>query len=463
MMCLPRPGHENDYFVLHLERGPGFFERRLLNLTLVTGATSSDEGMVAFKNKRLFDNGNWLDYFQATQHANGRDWWLVLSDSDPNADSRIFYTFFIGSDTTYLTHTQQFDIIESFPYIPITYRTFTPNGEKLLIADYDKGVYILSFDRCSGLLSNPQFIPLKLSYGVAASPNSQLMYVTSNELVVQFDLNTSDIGATADTVAIYDGFVDTFLGGVTRTHFGMPQVGLDGKIYYMSSTYWHYIAKPNLRGKDCNVIQHGLRGPVNGYSISYYPNYRLGPLDGSVCDTLGMDNRPVADFWWFADSTLSVDFADNSFYEPANWLWDFGDGSAMSQDTNPVHTFPAAGVYRVCLMVSNQYASDSICKFVPVGVLSAQGDEDQADPTKPYVRISPNPADQSFHLDYRWPDAAARAHLYNMAGRLVYAIRLSEQQGRVTFDTSSLPAGVYFLNIAGNGTEMVWRKVILAH
>src|SRR5262249_52834530 len=39
--------------------------------------------------------------------------------------------------------------------------------------------------------------------------------------------------------------------------------------------------------------------------------------------------------------------------QPLNYSWDFGDGSALSTDTNPAHTFVASGIYTVRLTVSD--------------------------------------------------------------------------------------------------------------
>ncbi|MCB9232468.1 MAG: PKD domain-containing protein [Bacteroidia bacterium] len=45
---------------------------------------------------------------------------------------------------------------------------------------------------------------------------------------------------------------------------------------------------------------------------------------------------------------------------PANLLWDFGDGNTSTQ-TNPVHTYPTAGTYTICLTSSNSCGSNTVC------------------------------------------------------------------------------------------------------
>ncbi|MGB9927317.1 MAG: protease inhibitor I42 family protein, partial [Methanosarcina sp.] len=72
-------------------------------------------------------------------------------------------------------------------------------------------------------------------------------------------------------------------------------------------------------------------------------------------------NNMVADFTVNTNSEalpLNVSFIDKSSGKPNSWFWDFGDGTA-STEQNPAHTFSSAGDYIVCLTVSNLYGIDS--------------------------------------------------------------------------------------------------------
>ncbi len=53
----------------------------------------------------------------------------------------------------------------------------------------------------------------------------------------------------------------------------------------------------------------------------------------------------------------------NSSSNAKTYLWDFGDGN-LSTNQNPSHIFPGYGTYRVCLKVTNNCGTDSICKMV---------------------------------------------------------------------------------------------------
>jgi len=69
---------------------------------------------------------------------------------------------------------------------------------------------------------------------------------------------------------------------------------------------------------------------------------------------------PIADFTSDVTSTCTgiVQFEDLS-YAATEWSWDFGDGSPLSTDQDPLHTYSADGTYTVTLSVTNPYGSDS--------------------------------------------------------------------------------------------------------
>ncbi|MBK8413864.1 MAG: T9SS type A sorting domain-containing protein [Bacteroidetes bacterium] len=51
--------------------------------------------------------------------------------------------------------------------------------------------------------------------------------------------------------------------------------------------FLHYIDQPDVSGVSCNVVQNSFFLPViNNATVPTYPNYQLGRLIGSSCDTL---------------------------------------------------------------------------------------------------------------------------------------------------------------------------------
>jgi hypothetical protein len=77
------------------------------------------------------------------------------------------------------------------------------------------------------------------------------------------------------------------------TLFDIAQLAPDGKIYIgtgNSTDKLHVIHSPDSAGLACNIEQHGIALPrYFSNSLPNHPNYHLGPVDGSVCDSLGIN------------------------------------------------------------------------------------------------------------------------------------------------------------------------------
>ena len=205
----------------------------------------------------------------------------------------------------------------------------------------------------------------------------------------------------------------------------------------------HVINRPNLGGEACDMQQHVFDFPYYYRSPPNFPNYRLGSLDGSACDTLGLDNLPLANCRPDPADTsgLSMQFWDVSAYAPATWHWDFGDGST-SQDTSPAHTYAAPGFYTVCQTVSNAYGSDSHCKIVhiqTVGTTDAGSGE--------ALQIYPNPTTGRIRL----PDARGalrELRVFDLTGREVFSSLTTD----TVVDLGALASGVYNLRVFNQTT-----------
>ncbi|MCC6413111.1 MAG: PKD domain-containing protein [Saprospiraceae bacterium] len=237
------------------------------------------------------------------------------------------------------------------------------------------------------------------------------------------------------------------------------QHGPDGKLYIWGggSHYMHIVDFPNRRGTDCGLRQRAIEllGTSAGASI-YFPRYRLGPIDGSSCDTLGLNNHPSALFRHDLEDTLAplqVTFTDASSYEPTSWQWDFGDGT-MSQDTNPVHTYALSGTYNVCLIAANAFAADTFCSSVTVGTTSLH-----ELPVLPHISISPNPFSQEIrvHLSAQL-DIEPRFILSDMYGRQITNTTLRDFETNIPLP--GLPNGVYAWQLFWKGVQTQQGKVV---
>src|SRR5690606_23713655 len=267
-----------------------------------------------------------------------------------------YYAYLLGPDGIHLHHVGTVDTL-----IPhgLGQSVFSPLGNYLSRVDAistNQGQFIslFSFDRCTGELHRAHTFHTTVGTftGAAFSSDERFLYADDNAHLWQWDLRAADVAGSQFLVDTFDGFVQP---GWFQMRFGPMMQAPDNRIYVVppagSSEFIHTIERPDQPGKACRFLQHNIDlTKPNGRSAPNVPNYRLGPLDGNPCDTLGLDNHPVARWrfeelepgWW-----QEILFTDMSYFDPHTWHWDFDDGSTSSE-RSPVHTFEP-GLYHVCL------------------------------------------------------------------------------------------------------------------
>jgi hypothetical protein len=242
-----------------------------------------------------------------------------------------------------------------------------------------------------------------------------------------------------------------------ESFFIESQAGPDGKIYFITGngTFdMHVVHSPDEGGTACRAERNAIRFDWPKSDLPNFPHFRLGSVDGSVCDSLGIDNLPWAHWRWEADTAQSLlaYFRDLSAYEPAAWHWDFGDpasgASNESTERRPTHVFSADGSYAVCLRVSNAYGADTLCRTVTVGSSAvsapwyAEGE----------AALHPNPAGAytALQLSHPLPQEGV-LELLSPAGRVAVRRELARGTAVARVELSGLPAGLYFWRLLGRG------------
>ena len=237
----------------------------------------------------------------AVRHANGRDWWLLKG----RYSSIGFHTFLVSSKGV-----EDYGI-QNFPRYGQDYDwdldgqcVFSPDGSKFATVIAHRGtINLFDFDRCSGKLSNQQAInvphlstnnPLdstekewRTTVGIAFSSNQQYLYVNGWNNVFQYELAENDSSKAwiwlNKSTSSQSNYANMYLAPNDKIYLGNKD-GLQGK--------WSVINNPNEKGINCNFEYKTFGFPL-WYGASAppcMPNYRLGVLKGSVCDTIG--NEP---------------------------------------------------------------------------------------------------------------------------------------------------------------------------
>ena len=272
-------------------------------------------GSVALKNIQLNPN-EIADCLTAVKHGNGRDWWLIskLSNATTTYNNR-FLKYLIVGDSIFNYAYQDFNDARDGDFQKIIWNS---SNDKFMLINTLGYMSEYNFDRCSGTISffRNIFIEQSSNYSRlfwegAYSPSGDIFYVSTNywfnvdtAFLLQLNLLSPDIAGTIDTL---ERFVDPI-------GTGAPRLAPDGKIYFSRPYLYGFpgfpypdsvrnninenlsvIHSPDSLGASCNYqpFSFYLGGKRTYYGLPNNPNYDLGPLTGSVCDTLtvGISNN----------------------------------------------------------------------------------------------------------------------------------------------------------------------------
>jgi len=460
-IILPIPETPNEYEVIYHygEQAEGLFKvSRLLSARI--RFNSFDDFNVIYKDKPIGPEVEWYrGQVNAVRHANGRDWWVMAFQSD----SKNYFAHLLDPDGIRLHHTGEVDTIIPAGLGDAAFSRLGNYYARMDAVTFDLGQFIsvFSFDRCTGDFTRLATIVLPAAFftGVSFSPSEKYLYGDDDRHLWQWNLDAIDIPGSQVLIDSFDGFIQPGWFGMYFAHMTEAP---DGRIYNVppagSSEFIHVIGRPNLPGKESQFRQHhiDLKRP-NGRTAPNVANFRLGPSDGSPCDTLGLDNHPVA--WWRYEEDQpglwkSIRFTDLSYFDPQTWYWDFGDGQNSSEQ-HPFHDFDP-GIYHVCLTVSNAFASDSSCQWIEI--LTTSIEEETA--IAPFI-LTPNPFKE--YIEIKTKDEFYKnitIALFDIHGRKVFSAPSITIPSRVFLP--DMPAGVYYVVIKEPGNNSYSFSVLKA-
>jgi hypothetical protein len=289
-VVLPDPAGKDKYYLIHtgvyidggVKYGPLYY-------TLIDMQANNGGGKVVTKNY-ILQQGSFSEP-AAVKHANGRDWWVLLRVSG----QPVILRYLISPEG--ITYMGEQVVPLTFPLNSGATRSrISPDGTKYAILSNFIALY--DFDRCSGFLLNQKVLPFITEFDynyLSFSTDSRFLYASNSRTITQYDLLADTITPTGlDTVQEFDytnyPFPPFYAG------FGDPVIAPDGKIYYVSTgttAYLHPLHRPNLPGSSCDFEVAGIRLPrINGRTYYNFPNYHLGAMEGSPCDTIVYKKRP---------------------------------------------------------------------------------------------------------------------------------------------------------------------------
>ncbi len=454
MLLLQAPGFPSIYYFFHIKTYfsiqplVGYYDNLLY--TKINMEANGGNGKVLFKNQPLISDTIQSDGLHAVRHANGRDWWVVCAK---HATNKYFELLLSPSGIT--VQSQNIGVptwSESGGEI-----VFSPDGTRMARFNTRDDLRIFDFDRCTGELSNPVHISFvdgeedETSAGLAWSADGHYLYAAEVDRILQFDAWAADISATRTLLAVREFNPTCQLG----SSLGYLELGPDGRIYcrpLSGQDCMHRIGRPERQGAESEFVHFYYTFDFSYKGLPHFPNFRLGPVDGSTCDTLGLNNHPLAGWRYDHTGGTGVDFTSVSWYEPEQWYWDFGDPVSgvlnYSTERNPSHDFSAPGAYEVCLTVSNLYGSDSKCKTV----WKTTSSSNELQTGWAGVKIYPNPTTG----DVYWTGAQnlpVTVNVFNALGQLQITRNVTNSH----LDLNTLPQGVYHFQMLSPANELLYN------
>lgn len=309
VVIIPFPGSDSLFYVFTIG-GISSNTMQGIFYSIVDMSLNGGLGGVIKKNTQL-KNFKMVDCLTAIKHGNGRDWWIVFRKSDfPNGSNAKYYEYLISPNGISNVKIKTIGSLNSTNSGRIT---FSNKGDHFVFINYKGLIELYDFDRCNGVITNPKTIypensqwPWKSYWSVVYSPNDNFLYVTNipetandTSRLYQFNLNAANIAASADTLR--------------ETNFmqqmGQLKLAPNGKIYLTTNYYGGYpysdttynyinmnlsvINAPDSLGAACNFTPYSfyLGGKRTYFGLPNNPDYNLGPVIGSGCDTLTAINE----------------------------------------------------------------------------------------------------------------------------------------------------------------------------
>jgi len=310
LALIPKPNDTTGKLFYLFSLGTGGPPNPGLFMTVVNMSLNGGLGGLLQENVQI-DNLDHGDCLTAIQHGNGEDWWLISKKRTlPITTFNRFYVFYVAGDTVIPLPDQDFNDMTDGDFQKIIWH---PTTNKFMLINTLGYMSEFDFDRCTGTITlNKIIYPEqssqynRLFWSGAYSPNGNVFYIARTSYgggygdfnyLLQYDLTALDIPASCDTL-------DTTMYPIADC--GDLRLAPDGKIYYSQAYPWGFpyedsmynyvnmnlgvINNPDVVGSGCNFAPFSfyLGGKRTYYGLPNNPNYSLGPLVGSPCDTLSV-------------------------------------------------------------------------------------------------------------------------------------------------------------------------------
>lgn len=289
---IPFPEKKNEYLLFNscVYEDSSFNKIVTLNYSHINMNINGGSGKVISKENELLRGIN-LGPSTAVKHANGRDWWVITYTKERN----FFYFYLVDPAGVHLTKSLTCGpLIKG--YSSYYQDKVSPDGNFFAKIDECFQISIYKIDRCEGVLDyitsinffNSPFcdispictdIPTTCLRGLEFSSNNHYLYaIDVFAHLYQIDLSSF----TLHKIFSYTAQLE-FCQLLSN-----EQIVVGNPIKFSPfNQYMHVLRRPNLKGLSADFDINSIMLPLDLESeIQQTPNYSLGKLKGTLCDSL---------------------------------------------------------------------------------------------------------------------------------------------------------------------------------
>ena len=308
---LPQSGIDTMYYIFHnsllVDDTAAYLDRFFYTRVNMNG--DGGLGEVVESNHLILEEPMAIAH-GACRHANGRDWWVITHEAFGNTFYRYLLTptglqdmgaIEVGQD--WYAH---YDSIHNFYNTSGGQLLFSTDGSTMIFVgtggvggERSTHLYVYDFDRCDGTIIERDIeweYREKIYIGGELSENGRYCYIATIDSLFQVDLEQDDLLATKSLIYAYDGatvlppWAETGVAPFPTALGYRIQRGPDGNIYVIGgyAPTMHVIHNANSATPIFGYNEILLTNYNNG-TLPNYPYFRMGPVDGTVCDSLGLD------------------------------------------------------------------------------------------------------------------------------------------------------------------------------
>ncbi len=479
-LILPFSYDSSKSYVFHIGRNAISNDASIF-YTIVDMDANNGQGAAIEKNVNLLPSisiYNSTEKMIAVKTAHNDGYWLMnLTRDNLVYAPDTFIRYKVLDDTIEGPYYQIFEDYESTFLGYAGYMVFNHQGNRLAVTNGKKSISIFDFDRCTGLLSNMEYIDSvdqnaleSWYYGLCFSKNGRFLYTTMIHLedglphrdtLIQYDLLSSDIYSSR-YLYVPNEDICPQLGSA----MGALALAPDGRIYVsnvysyaifndtascLTNEYLSVINNPEQKCPDCDFQEYSfyLGGHHSFLGLPNMINYNLGPL-ATYLYSAGNDTSI------FTGDSVQIGVPAMNNY---SYIWQPDDGSLSSTTVAQPIASPTQTTQYILLMedtVNNSCGFMTDTVIVTVNwhdVIKSVGDEGG-------IRIYPNPVNELCVVSCELCEVEnAVLKVYDVMGKEIYSSKFFN--GDFKLETPNFSSGIYFVRIDGGDGRMETGRFVV--